>query len=158
MNHKVSFVCWWTETSKTRTEPNKEWRIFLTRRGSSTGMPARCWERGPDVMTSNRFCSRIWNRSRKKGESSGRRVAVMMRRRKPSLASRTSRGAVGRFTEFTNKSTSPFQRWEVKGLFFPWTCGSKRTVDLHACSLLLQPDQSLQKRRAAWLENVSFSS
>lgn len=35
---------------------------ILTRRGASTGMPARCWERGPDVITSNRFCSLICNR------------------------------------------------------------------------------------------------
>lgn len=37
---------------------------ILTRRGASTGMPARCWERGPDVITSNRFCSLICDRTK----------------------------------------------------------------------------------------------
>lgn len=34
---------------------------ILTFRGSSTGMPARCWDRGPDDITSSRFCSLICN-------------------------------------------------------------------------------------------------
>lgn len=48
---------WYWETEKN----SAKWLILiLTFRGTSTGMPARCWERGPDVVTSNRFCSLIW--------------------------------------------------------------------------------------------------
>lgn len=57
-------VYFWFEVMKMEENP--------TRRGSSMGIPARCWERGPDVIISNRFCSLIWDRTKHTMTSSGK--------------------------------------------------------------------------------------